>query len=369
MRLLILGGTGILSTDFVKKSLDEGDEVWIINRGKRKLFLDNRAKLIIADLRRESVQQINEKINNLHFDVVVDFLSYNPKQLDTSLRILDGLFDQFIFISSATAYVHEDFEIISEDSTGIGNEEWAYSINKSKCENFLRNQDINYTIVRPYVTYGVSRLPFQLIPNRFHYTLIERIKNDKPVVLLNNGEAICTLTNTIDFANVLYKLLLNNKAYHQAYHITSSFSHTWRYVYEVYCELLEHDPNIVSVSLENIKECLPEAYPLLRADKGKNWRFDNSKVIKAIGGYEFKIDIKEGLKKSINFFENNVEMQGIDYKWDGKVDYMIERISGIKGLKCMESKNRSSSNKIYYMLMKNKIAHDLYIKANKNKYI
>ena len=82
----------------------------------------------------------------------------------------------------------------------MGNPDWSYSLNKSRCEEYLRRTDVNYTIIRPYVTYGESRLPFQLIPDGFHYTLLERIKNDKPVALLDGGSAVCTLTNTVDFA-------------------------------------------------------------------------------------------------------------------------------------------------------------------------
>ena len=85
--------------------------------------------------------------------------------------------------------------------------------NKFLCEKYLSTLQINYTIIRPYVTYGVSRIPFPIIPEGYHYTLLERILEDKPVILYNEGQAKCTLTTTKDFAEILYKLLLNPKAY------------------------------------------------------------------------------------------------------------------------------------------------------------
>lgn len=80
MNILILGGSGILSTDFTKKVIDEGNNVWILNRGRRTAFIDKRANLLIADLRNESVENIIKKLPENQFDVVVDYLSYDVKQ-------------------------------------------------------------------------------------------------------------------------------------------------------------------------------------------------------------------------------------------------------------------------------------------------
>ena len=53
MNILIIGGSGILSTDFTRRCLDAGHAVYMVNRGKRTAFIDNRATLIIADWRNE----------------------------------------------------------------------------------------------------------------------------------------------------------------------------------------------------------------------------------------------------------------------------------------------------------------------------
>jgi nucleoside-diphosphate-sugar epimerase len=361
MTILLLGGTGILSTDFTHKCLDEGNDVFILNRGKRQGFIDTRANLIVSDLRKETAEEIRVKVNNIFFDVIVDYLSFEPTHLEKTLKTFEGIYKQYIFISSATAYIKLNDNVISEESNKVGNPDWSYSLNKSRCEEYLRRTDVNYTIIRPYVTYGESRLPFQLIPDGFHYTLLERIKNDKPVALLDGGSAVCTLTNTVDFANVLYGLLLNKRAYRQAFHITSKFQQTWKEVYETYCEILEHKPKLVSVSLEDIKKYMPEFYQPLKGDKGTSWRFDNTKVLEAIGGYEFQIDLKTGLRNSIVFYETHNEMQGIDYKWDGKMDYMLRKVSGIKNLKPIESNCDRNNDRCYYDVMSNPLTHFAYM--------
>lgn len=361
MKILLLGGTGILSTDFMRKCLNEGNEVFILNRGKRVTFIDDRAVLIKADIRNESIEDLKRKVDSLSFEVIIDFLSFEPTQLEKSIEVFKDKYFQYIFISSATAYIKNGGDIISESKNQVGNRNWLYSYNKSLCENYMRDTNINYTIVRPYVTYGESRIPFQLIPDGFHYTLLERIEDNKPVALLDNGNAICTLTNTIDFANVLYRLLLNEKAYREDFHITSSFQQSWRTVYETYCEILNREPHLVSVSIEDIRKYMPEYYQSLVGDKGTSWRFDNSKVLEAVGGYEFKYDLKAGLQKSVDFYEKHAEMQGIDYKWDGKIDYMISHVAGVRKMVRVDTTSPNSTNAIWYNLMTNPLTHAAYM--------
>ena len=361
MKLLMLGGSGILSTDFTVKCLDEGNEVFILNRGTRSGFIDKRAVLIKADLRNESVDELKAKIKDQHFDVIVDFLSFGPAHLEKNLRAFEGLFDQYVFISSATAYIKNDKDLISESRNEVGNKNWDYSYNKSLCEDYIKKSTVNYTIIRPYVTFGVSRIPFQLIPDGYHYTLISRIINDKPVALLDGGSAICTLTNTVDFANILYGLMLNPKAYRQEFHITSQSRQSWKEVYEKYCEILGHEPRLISVTLDDIKKYMPEYYQSLKGDKGTSWSFDNTKVLEAVGGYEFEYDLLSGLKRSIEYFNSHENMQGIDYKWEGKMDFMIKRVAGIKGLKPIYSLCDKSSKKSFYYLMTNPISHFAYM--------
>ena len=111
MKVLLIGGTGILSTDIVEEALNRNYEVYIINRGHN--VIDSRVKIIIGDIR--NIEQIKQKLGNEKFDVVIDFLSFHKEQLENTLKIFQNKCDQFIFISSATAYRKtEKGELITE---------------------------------------------------------------------------------------------------------------------------------------------------------------------------------------------------------------------------------------------------------------
>lgn len=357
MRVLILGGTGRLSSDFTKKVLSQENEVFILNRGKHGGILHENLNQITADLRDESIEELRAKIGTRNYDVVVDFLTFFPEQLEKTLAVISGMFEQYIFISSATAYIkkHED-EIITEENE-VGNKTWSYAYNKFLCEKALAVKNVNYTIIRPYVTYGDTRIPFPIIPHNIHkeFTLLARIIEEKPVVLFEDGKAECNLTSTKDFAEVLYRLLLNPKAYKEDFHITSPFVQTWRDVYEELCKILKKEQNSISANIKDIEKYFPDYKELLLGDKGTNMRFDNSKVMKAINNsYEFKIDLAKGLTDSVNYYLTHKEIQNIDCKFDGECDYYIYKKTGKK---FSLLKNGVCDNKFYYYLMTTGITH------------
>lgn len=370
MNILILGGSGILSTDFTKKCLDEGNVVYTLNRGNRTHFIDSRAKLIKADLRNESEDVLREKIFKElpSYDVIIDFLSFNPDHLKRTLSILDGCFNQFIFISSSTVYKKKsDDEILTEQSE-IGNEKWDYAYNKYLCEEMLKKSTGNYTIIRPYVTYGKNRIPFPIIPGD-QYTLLARIMANKPVIMFEQGNAICTLTHTQDFAKTIYELLLNEKAYKEAFHITSTSEQTWFEVYTILCELLNKKPNICSLDRAETKKYMPEFYEILVGDKGTNMRFDNTKISNAIGHPVYNdVSLRDGLKQSVDFFMNNSYMQTIDYKFDGECDCIAAKISKQK-CRILESPIRSNKDALYYHIMRFPLTNFLVSARRAKKHI
>lgn len=369
MNILIIGGSGILSADFTRKCLDAGNTVFILNRGRNKSFIDDRANLIVADWRNESQEQLIEKIAQYKFDVAVDFLTFNVCHLKKTLNIVGKRVQQYVFISSATTYKEVPDGTRITEGMPIGNDKWSYAYDKYRCEELLSQTDINYTIIRPYVTFGDSRIPFPIIPDRYHYTLLARILEEKPVLLYNAGRAICTLTSTRDFADALCALLLNPQAFKEVFQITSDNIQTWGEVYEEICRILNKPMHGVSLSQEDIHRYFPEYETILLGDKGRNMIFDNSKIVSVVGKEVFSTDLRTGLNSSIEYYLKHEYMQGIDYKFDGKCDYFLKK-KGIKNLTPIKLGNRDkSTRKVFYYLTSIKLLRIVYdgLRNLKNK--
>lgn len=324
MKILLTGGTGVLSTDIANYAIDKGMEVYLLNRGSKKQFFHPKAHVLIADLR--DVEDVKEKIKDLYFDVVVDFLSFNTSHLKSTLAIFNGKCNQFIFISSATAY--QDASIITEN-TPLGNPNWPYAQNKFECEKLLeQNYSENgqkYTIVRPYVTYSKTRIPFAIIPHDKQWTLANRILLGKPIVLWDGGKAICTLTSTKDFAVGIVGLFGNEKAFQNDFHITTDHTLTWRQALLDIGKALNKEPIIADIPSSFIYKYMPETKGILLGDKGRNMVFDNSKIKATVPNFKADITFNEGICETIQFYQDNEYMREINYEWEGRIDNLISK--------------------------------------------
>ena len=96
MKILILGGTGILTTDVCRYAISKGYDVSILNRGKRKYAISRGATLIEGDIRADSADELRTKIGSQGYDVVFDALSFEPRHIEKKFQWLKGLCDQYI---------------------------------------------------------------------------------------------------------------------------------------------------------------------------------------------------------------------------------------------------------------------------------
>ena len=326
MKVLLIGGTGILSTDIVEESLNRNYDVYIINRGHRNNIIDKRVKIIIGDIR--NVEQIKQKLGNEKFDVVIDFLSFHKEQLENTLKIFQNRCDQFIFISSATAYRKtEKGELITE-KTELRNDNWDYARGKIECEELLKeNYKSNkqcYTIIRPYVTYSNRRIPFAIIPSE-QWTLANRILLEKPILLWDGGKAICTLTQTKDFAKGIVGLFKNPKAYQEDFHITTDYTLTWKEALEDIGKALGKKPIIADIPSKYISKYLPEYEGVLFGDKGLDRIFDNTKIKEAVPDFNAQTKFEDGIKETIKYYNEHPEMKIVNYSWDARIDALINK--------------------------------------------
>lgn len=325
MKILLMGGSGIISSEICKYAIDNGDDVSIFNRGRRTEEINSAAKLIIGDIRNDSIEVIREKLDTF-YDVVVDFISYNPTQLKKTLDIVENRCKQFVFVSSATAYSPEAIIPFTEE-TALENKLWKYSQDKADCEEYLtkRKPSCEYTIIRPYVTYGKTRIPLQVAPLEY-YTIINRIKLHKPVVVVGDNVR-CTLTNSTDFAVGAYGLFLNSNSYRQAFHITGDYRTTWKKVIEGLAEKIGVPVTIIEVPLQyiidNRKRCGFDADEII-GDKGRHMIFDNSKIKSVVPEFEKFRSFEEALDDTLTYFDNEAHRK-VNYKWDALLDKFIEK--------------------------------------------
>lgn len=299
MKVLLIGGTGTLSSDTTQLCIDRGYEVYLFNRGNHNTYFAENLQYIIGNV--NDIGSARDLIEKYQFDVVVDYITFDLETLKKRIAVFSGKTKQFIFISSATVY-HPQNGLITE-SCKIGNDGWGYARKKRICEEYLRNTQLpfEYTIVRPYVTYGMKRIPFPIISKKSCWNLIERIIKGLPILMCDDGKQQVTLTHTRDFAVGITGLFLNPKSYGEDFNIVGDRVYTWNDVIRIIEEHTGKKAKIVNVKTETIAEEISSLREELLFDKGRSHRFDNKKLKNAVPEFITNIDLDTGLGETVEF--------------------------------------------------------------------
>lgn len=329
MKILIVGGTGVISYEVVNEALERGFEVTCINRGKSKTQkLPSNVDVFICDYRDE--KKLRSFLEDKYYDTVIDVLCYTENDIDYSVSLFKDKCSQYIFFSSCAVYNKGkgDYEC-TEDSELI-NHVWKYSVDKVACENKLislsNEHKFNYTIVRPAVTYGNTRIPYGISPKyNYHGTLIQRLLNGKPIILWDGGTAYSTITRVEDFAKGLIGLLGNTKAYNQAVHIVGDERHQWKDVINELANILNVVPQYADLSKEAYAKELPYRAGEILGGRGISQLLNNKKLKNLVPGFKTTIPLKEGLRKTVEYYMQNNYLLGIDWQFEGETDYIIRK--------------------------------------------
>ena len=183
MKVLMIGGTGIISSACCELALQRGMELTILNRSISSKFpIPQGARHIVGDIHADEAR-LTGALEGQHFDVVVDWVAYTPPDIEHDLRLFRDKTGQFVFISSASAYQKPPSHYVITEETPLDNPFWEYSRNKIAIEERLmrayRDEGFPVTIIRPSLTYGPSQIPLAGGSWQHPYTVIDRIRKGK----------------------------------------------------------------------------------------------------------------------------------------------------------------------------------------------
>lgn len=325
MKVLIIGGTGVISSAVVKESVRQGIDVTCINRGNNYgVSISPSVKVMHFDIHNRDIAEC--KLSDKHYDVVIDFICYNKQQIEYSLSLFSGKCKQYIFISTDSVYkIREDG--LYDETCEQFNLEWSYSYEKSECEVFLKErcykENLNYTIVRPSITYGNTRIPYGLMPKYgYHYGLVSRVKAGKPIPTWNGGSNVQTMMRVEDFAVGMVGLFGNPDAYNNDFGICGDFV-SWGEVLDAVEKCVKLKVVKKNVDLDTIYTVFPERRGEFVVDRAKNHMVSNRKLMETVPSFKVAINIEEGVSKTITYYEQNHYLHGVDYRFDAKLDRLV----------------------------------------------
>jgi len=319
MKVLFIGGTGIISSACSELALECGIELYLLNRGQSPRPVPVGAKVLLGDVRQPSLTAA--VLGELSFDCVVNWVAYIPDQVQSDLHLFRDRTNQYVFISSASAYQTPPGFLPVTESTPLHNPFWQYSRDKAACEALLEQAagaGFPITIVRPSHTYDRTLLPFH-----GGYTTVARMRAGKPVVVHGDGTSLWTLTHNRDFAVGFVGLLGNPHALGQTFQITSGEWLSWNQIYQIVGQAAGVEPKLVHVPSDLIAAYDPEWGSGLLGDKAHSMIFDNSKIRRLVPDFHPVIPFWQGAKEIVAWYDEDPSRQVVDPHVDTMQDKLI----------------------------------------------
>lgn len=317
MKVLFIGGTGIISSASSQLAIDRGTDLYLLNRGKSSRPVPTGAKVLLGDI--NDVESARSALADHSFDAVVNWVAFHPDQVQRDIDLFRGRTRQYVFISSASAYQTPPSSLPVTESTPLDNPIWEYSRNKIACEELLlntyRSEKFPFTVVRPSHTYDKTLLPFG-----HGYTVFQRMLQGKPVVVHGDGTSLWTLTHHADFAKGFVGLLGHSGAINDFFHITSDEWLSWNQIYDLVAESAGVRAKKVCVPSEIIAQHNRGWGDGLLGDKSNSMIFDNSKVKKLVPDFQCTIPFARGAEEIVKYFLDDPSRGRIEPEMDALED-------------------------------------------------
>ena len=330
MKVLFIGGSGFISTAVSRLAVAQGLELFWLNRGQRKMVVPG-VRQLIADIHQPD--EARRALEGQRFDVVVDWIAFTEADIERDLALFRGQVGQFFFISSASAYQKPPRYPIITESTPLYNPIWKYSQDKIACELRLlrayREENFPVTIVRPSLTYDPN-FPIA-IGGWDSYTLIDRLKTGKPIIVHGDGSSLWVVTHSDDFAKGFVGLFGHSQAIGQAFHITSDEVLTWNQIYEIIAEAVGVPAKMVHIASDFIVKVAPGQTGNLLGDKAWSAIFDNSKIKAFVPGFQATIPFRTGIRRTLAWFDADSSRRWIDPGVNAEMDQILAAYGDRRG--------------------------------------
>jgi len=328
MKILLIGGTGTISSAITRQLAESGHDLWLLNRGNRKNEVPAGVRQVIADI--DDTDEVLRQIDGQLFDAVCEFIGFVPAQVQRDIRLFSGRTRQYVYISSASAYNKPAANHVITEGTTLANPHWEYSRNKIACEELLlkayRDDAFPVTIVRPSHTYCERSVPVSVHGPKGSWQVLKRMLDGKPVIIQGDGSSLWTLTWNEDFARGFIGLLGNPKTIGEAFQIMSDEQLSWTQVYQCVANALGVELKPYYVSSAFLAKASPSEYDFegnLLGDKSVTVVFDCTKLKRAVPGFKAVVRFDEGVRRCVAYLKAHPELQVEDPEFDAWCDRVI----------------------------------------------
>lgn len=303
MKVLIIGGTGLISTGIIKHLLARGADITMLNRGKRaeqaRRLSGEGVQQILVD--RDDIFAFEKAVSGQTFDVVIDMICFWPKQAESDIRAFANRCGHFIFCSTVCTYGVKIPPNVLVDETFPQEPISEYGRNKVACERLFmeahEQKKMPITIIRPSHTYGPG-LP--LIDNiEADPVAWDRIDRGLPILCAGDGLGLWNSTHRDDCGKAFAYAAMNPTSFGQAYNATRATVLTWREYLKQVASAIGKPAKVLFVAAEWVIKHEPKRFNLLREITQFHGAYSSAKAKRDIPEFRCAIELPAGAAETL----------------------------------------------------------------------
>jgi nucleoside-diphosphate-sugar epimerase len=324
MKVLVLGGTGVISREIVKLLVSDRHEVTLYNRGSRELSFPAGVRQITGD--RMDRQKFESAMRGERFDAVIDMICFNEADARSTVAAFGDSGAHIVICSSVAAYKRPYRSVPTVESAEelFDDPAFTYAFDKAEVERYLNQviaeRQLPVTMLRPSLTFGPGAANMGVL--RQNYGIIDRIRRGKPLVMFGDGSTVFSFTFTPDLAKAFVGVLGNDKTFGEAYHVCNEERTRWEDLYLAFGRVLDCQVEIVHISSELLVEANPELFSHLFFEKTYPGLFDNAKIRSVLPDFSCAMGLLDGVTMMVDWFER--EANRVDPEKDALEDRLVE---------------------------------------------
>ncbi|MBS0664335.1 MAG: NAD-dependent epimerase/dehydratase family protein [Verrucomicrobia bacterium] len=305
MKVLIIGGTGLISSGIVKALQARGADITVYNRGQTDDRLD--AVRHLRGDRNDFGAFEREMAATGAWDAVIDMICFRPDQAESDLRAFAGRCAHFIFCSTVCTYGNTQ-TIVPTLETTPQQPHSTYGRDKVACEQrFLRAQAegrMNVTIFRPSHTYG----PGGNVINNLGWapTFVDRLRQGRPILVSGDGHGLWQSAYSEDVGVGFAHAVGRSKCFGEAYNIVGGEVVTWDdYTRRTAAAIGAPEPRIVHVPTDFLLAVDRPRFSALEEIFRYHGVYSNAKVQRDVPEYRPAMPYEEGVRRTVAWMDRH----------------------------------------------------------------
>jgi nucleoside-diphosphate-sugar epimerase len=318
MRIVILGGTGNISTSIVRLLLSQGHDVVCYNRGLSGIEIPSGARVLHGD--RRDYELFEQTMQNHQFDVVIDMISFNREDAASSLRAFRGV-KQFIQCSTVCTYgIDYDWLPVSEDHPTRPTTN--YGRGKAEADQLLLEayyrEDFPVTILKPSTTYGPQSGMLRQVA--WDFSWIDRIMKGKPLLVCGDGKALHSFLHVDDAAKAFAGVIGKAHCIGQTYNVVSRGFTTWEQYHQLAMKVLGRECELVGVSLQMLNAIHAKRFSICSEIFAHNVYYSSEKLHRDVLEFVPSISLEDGMHQVFDAMKRTDRIPNSDEEtWEDEI--------------------------------------------------